>query len=178
MDIILNQIIPFHRLTYIQQYIERSHAYKAQNRFMVRKIHRTFWILLFQSLHFLYQFWFSDFAHLGIDPLIDYIRISHLPPEVYPFLVGICALSGFYLYLLYCGPFEVVNALFYDVLIQRRSRFFVSEVYGRKMAVEWARDFVFSLVNLFQGFMVVVGEFLFSGCIFCELKEIDLFFGF
>ncbi len=159
MDIIFQQIIPFHRLTYIKEFIERSFKYQTGSSPMIRKINRSFGILSIQSLQFLYQFFFVDFNNLKIDPIIDYIRISCLPREVYLFLMGICALSIFFLYYLYCGPFKEINEILYQILILQQNTFFVHKKYGSKLVYRWTQQFTFCLVNLFQGFMVVVGEF-------------------
>lgn len=159
MDIIFQQIVPFHRLTYIKEFIEQSFLYQKGNLQMIYKIQQTFGILLVQSFQFLYQFFFVDFNKLGIDPIIDYIRISCLPKEVYLFLMGVCALSVFFLYFLYCGPFKEVNEVLYQIIVLQQNTFFVHKKYGSKLAYQWTQQFTFCLVNLFQDFMVVVGKF-------------------
>jgi len=159
MDIIVQQIIPFHSLAYLKEFIEKSQKYKISERLTVKKIHLTFTILFFQSFHFIYQYFFKDFQNLGIDPLIDYIRISNLPREVYIFLIGVCVLSIYYLYLLYCGPFDEVNLMLYLILVSKRNDFFIKRIYREKLIVELAQKFVFVLINTFQGFIVVVGKY-------------------
>ena len=162
MDIIFKSFIPWQSFDYFVNYFETANLVESHDFHTQFKFKLCFVILCIQTLHFFYQYIWFYFTKMNPFQSImhgDYARISNIPPELYLFVNAICYTTIYFFYILYFPHMDNrIFKLLREILIERKSDFFGDSKHKGKDVVHYMTRFSLKVLNILQGFVIVIGK--------------------
>ena len=171
MELIVKEAFPLKSFAYIERHFAyigdvrgecAKNGLPRQRRKMLLKFGQMFAFLLLQSLEFaLVYFFYHSFTPLEMILLGRYIEMSSLKRETYFPAIGVLALSGYFLHLLYFDRSHGLERLLVAVLVEQKwEAVFMSErtIQGQQPVCAYMRRYTMNWIALFQLFFLVIGK--------------------